>query len=48
MTLRGAAHALHAAGFRVQLIGAPSITTIPAAGAVALAGTTVQLGHPIQ
>lgn len=48
MTLRSAVHALHAAGFRVQLVGSPVMSTIPAAGAVALAGTTVQLGHPIQ
>jgi len=48
MTLRAAVHALHAAGFRVQLVGSPALATIPAAGAVALAGTTVQLGHPAQ
>ncbi|MDQ6718444.1 MAG: penicillin-binding protein 2 [Gemmatimonadota bacterium] len=48
MTLRGAVHALHAAGFRVQLFNATTLSTIPAAGAVALAGSTVQLGHPIQ
>ena len=48
MTLRGAAHALHAAGFRVQLANAPALGTVPAAGTVALAGTTVQLGHPNQ
>ncbi len=48
MTLRGAVHALHAAGFRVQLVNATSLSTLPAAGAVALAGTTVQLGRPIQ
>lgn len=48
MTLRGAVHALHAAGFRVQLVGSPVPMTLPAAGAVALAGTIVRLGHPIQ
>ena len=48
MTLRAAVHALHAAGFRVQLVGSPVIATNPAAGSVALAGTTVQLGHPGQ
>ncbi|MBA3646266.1 MAG: PASTA domain-containing protein [Gemmatimonadaceae bacterium] len=48
MTLRAAVHALHAAGFRVQLVGSPAIATNPAAGSVALAGTTVQLGHPSQ
>nr|MDQ6926898.1 hypothetical protein [Candidatus Eremiobacteraeota bacterium] len=48
MTLREAVHALHAAGFRVQLFASPSLTTLPVAGAVALAGTTVQLGRPLQ
>ena len=48
MTLRAAVHALHAAGFRVQLVGSSALATNPAAGAVALAGTTVQLGHPAQ
>jgi hypothetical protein len=45
MTLRAAAHALHAAGFRVQLVNAPALSTNPAAGTVAIAGTTVQLGR---
>jgi cell division protein FtsI (penicillin-binding protein 3) len=48
MTLRAAVHALHAAGFRVQLVASSALATNPAAGAVALAGTTVQLGHPGQ
>lgn len=48
MTLRRAAHALHAAGFRVQLVSSPGINTNPGPGTVALAGTTVQLGRPIQ
>jgi cell division protein FtsI (penicillin-binding protein 3) len=48
MTLRAAVHALHAAGFRVQLVASSALATNPAAGAVALAGTTVQLGHPAQ
>ena len=45
MTLRAAVHALHAAGFRVQLDGSSAMSTNPAAGTVALAGTTVHLGH---
>jgi cell division protein FtsI (penicillin-binding protein 3) len=48
MTLRAAVHALHAAGFRVQLVASTEVATNPAAGTVALAGTTVQLGHPAQ
>ncbi len=48
MTLRAAVHALHAAGFRVQLVSSTILATSPAAGSVALAGTTVQLGHPGQ
>lgn len=44
LTLRQAAHALHAAGFRVRLLPAPFGTTIPAAGATAAAGTVVALG----
>jgi cell division protein FtsI (penicillin-binding protein 3) len=48
MTLRSAVHALHAAGFRVQLVASSAMATVPGAGAVALAGTTVQLGHPFQ
>jgi membrane peptidoglycan carboxypeptidase len=42
--LRRAVLALHAAGFKVQLVSAPSGTTTPAAGALASAGATVQLG----
>jgi cell division protein FtsI (penicillin-binding protein 3) len=43
LTLRRAVHALHTAGFRVQLMdGAPG-TTLPAAGTVIPAGTTVHL-----
>lgn len=48
MTLRSAVHTLHAAGFRVQLVASSAMRTAPGAGTVALAGTTVQLGHPIQ
>lgn len=48
MSLRAAAHALHTAGFRVELVNAPMIETSPAAGTVAMAGTTVRLGRPTQ
>ncbi len=48
MSLRGAVHALHAAGFRVRLVPAAAIATVPAAGAIAQPGTVVQLGRPAQ
>ena len=44
VSLRRAVLALHAAGFRVQIVSGPAGVTIPAAGAVATGGTTVQLG----
>jgi hypothetical protein len=43
MTLREAAHALHAAGFRVQVIEGIAGLTIPAAGVIAPAGSLVSL-----
>jgi cell division protein FtsI (penicillin-binding protein 3) len=43
LTLRGAVHALHTAGFRVQLTDGSPGTTSPAAGTVAPAGATVHL-----
>ena len=46
LTLRGAVRALHASGFQVRMVNAPAISTSPAAGAVAAAGSIVQLGHP--
>ena len=46
LTLRGAVRALHASGFQVRMVTAPAISTSPAAGAVAAAGSIVQLGHP--
>jgi cell division protein FtsI (penicillin-binding protein 3) len=42
--LRRAVLALHAAGFKVKLVNGPPGATIPAAGAMVSAGTTVQLG----
>jgi cell division protein FtsI (penicillin-binding protein 3) len=42
--LRRAVLALHSAGFKVQLVRGPPGVTIPAAGVVATAGTTVLLG----
>jgi cell division protein FtsI (penicillin-binding protein 3) len=42
--LRRAVLALHEAGFKVQLVSAPSGTTTPAAGVLASPGATVQLG----
>jgi beta-lactam-binding protein with PASTA domain len=43
LSLRQAVHALHAAGFRVKLDSGSSGRTIPAAGAIAPAGSLVQL-----
>jgi cell division protein FtsI (penicillin-binding protein 3) len=44
LPLRGAVHALHTAGFRVQLVNGATGSTSPAAGAIVAAGTIVQLG----
>lgn len=43
LSLRQAVHALHAAGFRVQLAAGASLQTTPSAGAVAAAGTIIRL-----
>jgi cell division protein FtsI (penicillin-binding protein 3) len=45
MTLRDAVHALHTAGFRVRLVPAPELTTIPAAGTPLVPGSIVTLQH---
>jgi hypothetical protein len=44
LTLRAATLALHAAGFRVELGELAPGATLPAAGALAPAGTLVRLG----
>jgi cell division protein FtsI (penicillin-binding protein 3) len=44
LPLRQAVRALHAAGFKVQLVRAPAGATVPAAGTLAPPGTTVRLG----
>lgn len=46
LSMRAALRALHAAGFRVRFITAASMTTWPAAGALAPRGSVVQLGRP--
>ena len=46
MTLRAAVRALHSSGFQVRLVNGPAMSTSPAAGAVAAAGSVMQLGHP--
>jgi cell division protein FtsI (penicillin-binding protein 3) len=46
LPLRSAVRTLHRAGFKVRLVTAPSMSTWPAAGSVAAAGSLVQLGHP--
>ncbi|HEX6629266.1 MAG TPA: penicillin-binding transpeptidase domain-containing protein [Gemmatimonadaceae bacterium] len=45
LSLREAVRRLHEAGFRVRLVEAPSTSTLPAAGAMAVPGTLVQLAH---
>ena len=45
LTLRGAVHALHVAGFRVQLVSGSGGETLPAAGALAAPGTVVRLAR---
>lgn len=44
LSLRQAVHALHSAGFRVQLVNEGESTTTPASGVVAPAGSVVRLG----
>lgn len=46
LSLRAAVATLHSRGFRVRLVNAASMTTWPAAGTVAPAGSIVQLGSP--
>jgi beta-lactam-binding protein with PASTA domain len=43
LSLREAAHVLHAAGFHVQLDGGTTVGTAPAAGALVTPGTVVHL-----
>ena len=45
MTLRNAVHALHTAGFRVKLVPAQELVTIPAAGTLLVPGSIVKLQH---
>jgi cell division protein FtsI (penicillin-binding protein 3) len=45
MPLRAAVHALHRAGFRVELMDAPAGATMPATGAIAPEGAIVRLGR---
>ena len=45
LSLRAAVAALHSRGFRVRIVDAPPMTTSPAAGTVAPAGSIVQLGY---
>ncbi len=44
LPLREAVYALHAAGFRVEIVSGQATTTIPAAGTVLSAGRVVKLG----
>src|SRR5687768_12268013 len=46
LTLRGAVRLLHSRGFQVRIVAAQTIATSPAAGAMAPAGSVVQLGYP--
>jgi len=48
LSVRGAVRALHSAGFRVKLVTASPIATLPAAGTMAAPGSLVQLSHPIE
>ena len=45
MTLRSAVHALHGAGFRVQLVPALGALTLPAPGTLLVPGSVVKLQH---
>ena len=45
LPLRAAVHALHHAGFRVELIDGPAGLTVPAAGSMASEGAIVKLGR---
>lgn len=46
LTLRGAVRLLHSRGFQVRVMAASTMSTSPAAGAIAPAGSIVQLGYP--
>jgi cell division protein FtsI (penicillin-binding protein 3) len=48
LSVREAVRAIHNAGFRVRLIGASAVRTIPAAGTIAAPGTLVQLSRPLE
>jgi len=48
LTVREAVRAIHNAGFRVRLIGASSVGTLPVAGTLAAPGTLVQLSRPLE
>jgi cell division protein FtsI (penicillin-binding protein 3) len=48
LSVREAVRALHAAGFRVRLLGAAPAGTSPAAGTLAAPGTLVQLSRPLE
>jgi cell division protein FtsI (penicillin-binding protein 3) len=45
LSIRAAVRAIHQAGFRVRLTEAAATYTLPAAGAMAVPGTLVQLAH---
>lgn len=48
LSVRAAVRALHSSGFRVKLVTASPVGTLPAAGTMAAPGTLVQLSHPIE
>jgi cell division protein FtsI (penicillin-binding protein 3) len=48
LRVREAVRSLHAAGFRVRIVGLSFSGTVPAAGAVAAPGTLVQLSRPLE
>jgi cell division protein FtsI (penicillin-binding protein 3) len=48
LSVREAVRALHHAGFRVRLLGTPTVGTLPAAGSMAAPGTLVQLSRPLE
>ncbi len=48
LSIREAVRTLHGAGFRVRLVTAASLGTLPAAGTMAAAGSLVQLNRPLE
>lgn len=48
LSVREAVRALHHAGFRVRLLGASTLGTLPAAGSMAAPGTLIQLSRPLE